>query len=460
MIDLENDDFYVVVDLGTSKVRGAVGIRDKEDNADILCFEQCPSKGVKRGVIVNIEAAAGCVREVVTLLQNRINIIINKNRNDDDKQKFVIEKVYVGLNGQSIRTIDNHVLRNLGNKDVEITSDLLTTLFDENKNVKIDDGEILDVVAQEFNIDDEEEINPVGYLGTRIEGRYKIICGSPSLKTNIENCIQRAGCSVAGYQLAPVAIAKTVLSDEEKNLGCALVDFGAGTTSIVVYYKGILRHLSVVPFGSDVITKDIMDLKVLDKWAEKLKLRGSAMEELTPNCEFEIPVMADKRLRINSRFLASIIEARIDEILDCVWKQLEKSHLTVHINEVVITGNGSRLKFLKEKMEIRTGVDVREGTSTWNVANTEKYQDKTDVKPAQLNKYDYNQLLGLLLDADEACVKTVAEQQVAETVAQRPEKKHVKSDSESGQGSLWNMFKNLKQKTGDLMEDFLEDKNI
>ena len=203
-----------------------------------------------------------------------------------------------------------------------------------------------------------------------------------------------------------------------------------------------------------------MDLKVLDKWAEKLKLRGSAMEELTPNCEFEIPVMADKRLRINSRFLASIIEARIDEILDCVWKQLEKSHLTVHINEVVITGNGSRLRFLKEKMEIRTGVDVREGTPTWKVANTEKYQDKTDVKPAQLNKYDYNQLLGLLLDANEACVKTVAEQQVVEPVAQRPEKKHVKSDSESGQGSLWNMFKNLKQKTGDLMEDFLEDKNI
>lgn len=210
MMDLANDDYYVVVDMGTSTIRGAVGMKDLDGNVDVLCSEHCPSKGVKRGVIVNLEAAAGCVREVVTLLQNRMNIIINKNKSDDEKRKFVIEKLYVGLNGQSIRTLDNHVLRNLGKEEVEITSDILNTLFEENKNVKIDDGEILEVVAQEFNIDDEDEISPVGYLGTRIEGRYKIICGRPSLKINVDSCMQRAGYEVAGYLLSPVAVSNTV----------------------------------------------------------------------------------------------------------------------------------------------------------------------------------------------------------------------------------------------------------
>jgi cell division protein FtsA len=270
-------------------------------------------------------------------------------------------------------------------------------LYEENRNMKIEDREILEIITQEYLVDDSDEISPVGCICTRIEGRYKVIAGWPALKSNLYKCFEKVGCKVNGIFLSPIATASAVLSEEEKELGCMMVDFGAGTTSVAVYYKNILRHISVIPFGGDVISKDILDLKVSEQVAEKLKVRyGSAMEELVEDFNISIPAVGGKEGRmLSNKFLAGIIEARTEEILDYVCDQMEKSGLANCVDEIVITGGGSQLQHLTEKLKLRTGLDVRTGIPEQKVA--------PDMEEKYL-KVEYAQLIGLLILAETTCI--------------------------------------------------------
>ncbi len=401
------DNLIVVIDLGTSRIRGIAGRKDGNGHVEIIAYEGLASKGIKRGSICNLAEAAFCIKEILTKLQNKVNFIFNESCSEEERKTYEISGVYVGLNGQTIKTMNSRVPRNLG--DVEVTEEVVRTLHAENNKLKIENGEILEIVAQEYLVDDCDEVNPVGCICTRIEGRYKIIAGRPSLKSNLVKCIEKVnevienngGCKIEilGVFLSPVASASAVLSNEEKELGCVMIDFGAGTTSTAVYYKNVLRHVSVVPFGSDVITKDIMDLKVLENVAEMLKRKfGSAMEELIEDFHISTPppISGKEGKTVSSKFLAGIIEARIEEILDYVCHQIEKSEHYCHIDEIVITGGGARLKNLVEKLKLRTGFDVRIGKPNQKISSNmdESY---LEVECAQL--------IGLLIHSEKACVR-------------------------------------------------------
>ncbi len=432
MQNFTTDNLIVVIDLGTSSISGVAGRKDYNGRVEIIASESVASKGIKRGAICNLEEAAFCIKSILSLLQNKVNILFNEGRTDEEKKTYEISGVYVGLNGQTIKTMDSRVPRNLG--EVEVTQDIIDTLYRENRNIKIENGEILEIVTQEYLVDDSDEVSPVGCICTRIEGRYKIVAGRPSLKSNLYKCFEKAGYEVAGIFLSPIATASAILSKEEKELGCVMIDFGAGTTSVAVYYKNMLRHISVIPFGSDIITKDIMDLKVLEVVAEKLKVKyGSAMEELVEDFYISTPVVAGKEGKtVSNKFLAGIIEARIEEILDYVCDQIEKSGLACHMDEIVITGGGSQLLNLIEKLKLRTGLDVRIGLPNQKIA--------PDMEEKYL-KVEYAQLIGLLIHAEMTCMKEKTAVQAPEnnnnTTSKNEKESRAKKTDKSDKKGLW-----------------------
>jgi len=448
------DNLVIVIDLGTSKIRGIVGRKDNNGHVEIIAYEGLASKGIKRGAICNLAEAAFCIKDILTKLQNKINFIFNEGRAEEERKTFEISGVYVGLNGQTIKTMNSRVPRNLGY--VEVTDEMVKMLHAENNNLKIENGEILEIVAQEYLVDDCDEVNPVGCICARIEGRYKIIAGRPSLKSNLAKCFEKVneangGCKIEilGTFLSPIASASAVLSPEEKQLGCAVIDFGAGSTSIAVYHKEMLRHVSVVPLGSDVITKDIEYLKVPSEVAEKLKQKcGSTMESLVENFNITIPPTAQGKEGkvIESKFLAGIIEARTEEILDYVCDQLEKSEHHSHISDLVLTGGGARLKHLVEKLESRTGLDVRIGKPNQKISSN---------MDASYLEVECAQLIGLLIHAEKACVreKTLGD---VKNNSNKTKKNNFASKEESrGEGvSLWDrIYNSASNKISTILDD-------
>jgi cell division protein FtsA len=411
------NNLTVVMDLGTARIRGIVGKKDSAGQMEIIAMEETKSMGIRRGMITNLEDAAFCIKRVLSLLTNKINNYLNDHNQEEEKKTYEITGVYVGLNGQSLKSVDSSVRRNLG--EVEVTQEIIDTLYQETKNVKIENGEILDVVTQEYLVDDSDEVNPVGCICTRIEGRYKIVAGRNSLRNNLMMCFEKAGYNIEGYYLSPVVSAAAVVSKEEKELGCAVVDFGAGTTSVAIYYRNILRHISVIPFGSDVITKDIMDLKVVEEVAEKLKVKyGSAMEELAEDCNISTPARAGKEGKvISNKFLSAIIEARTEEIFEYVMQQIKASGMAAQIDELVITGGASVLTNLVEKLKLHTGWDVRIGKPE------EHHYYLTDEKYL---RPEYAQLIGLLMCAGTGSVKektTIIEPEATDEVKSKQPKK-------------------------------------
>ena len=414
--DISVDDLVVVMDLGSSRFRAAAGVRCKDgegrDCVELLCYVSDASQGVKRGRVYNLATSAFVVKNLLLKLENQLNKLFNEEREADDRIKLKIRKVCVGLNGKSIKTTENQVLRSLGSDQKEVTMELMESLYEEAKGIKMIDSEILKIVPQEFSIDDEDELNPIGCLANRISGRYKIVSGDVSLRKNLETCIERAGYKMAGSPLSIEASALSVLSQEEKNTGCALFDFGGGTTSVAVYDKGVLRNLLVAPFGGKVITSDIASLKLPEEMAERLKVKyGSTLPDRTEDFDFGIG-----NITVNSRFLSEVIESRMDEIIDSIWQHLESVHALCHINEIVLTGNASKLLDLQEKMVLRTGVDVRIGKPNYgHVLCDANYASNPE----------FAQMFGLLEMTEGTCVEDVTNLTMEEkkvTAGTRPSK--------------------------------------
>ena len=222
---------------------------------------------------------------------------------------------------------------------------------------------VLDVVSPSYFLDDKPESNPVGVPCSRIEARYKLIVGRPSLKLNIINSIsEQAKIEIAGILVSPLALGDVVLSDNEKDLGCALIGFGAGVTTITVYKGGKLASLSVVPFGGNLITKDITNLRVVESEAERLKITyGSAKADRDNDMTIQVSLADGMGLReIKLAELNGVIEARMDEILENVYARLEATVLMSVLGAgIVITGGGAALKNLPAVMSERLKMEVR-----------------------------------------------------------------------------------------------------
>lgn len=358
-------ELVVGLDLGTTKIAALVGRRNEFGKVEILGVGKAESLGVNRGVVVNIEQTVASIRAAVAIAADKANVDIGE--------------VIVGIAGQHIKSMQHRGMITRQSLDDEVSQNDIDNLIDNMHRLVMSPGEeIIHVIPQEYIIDNESGIkNPIGHAGIRLEGNFHIITGQVSAVKNIFKCVDRAGLKTADLHLEPLASAEAVLSDEEKEAGVVLVDIGGGTTDVAIFYDGIIRHTAVIPFGGNIITEDIKEgCGIIKTQAEQLKLKfGSALSQ--ENQENEIIAIPGLRGRphkeISVKFLAQIIQARMEEILDFVSFEIKSSGYERKLAAgIVITGGGSMLKHLPQLVMLNTGLDCRIGTPNEHLAGNDE----------------------------------------------------------------------------------------
>ena len=329
-------DFIAAIELGSSKVSAIAGHRD-EGSLIVQAFATTESSSfIHKGAIYNIDKAAQAFSSLVSSLE--------------DQLESAISKVYVGVGGQSLRTVLNIVSRTFETEE-KITEEIINEISDENLKAQVSDMVILDVAPQEFKIDNNQYADPVGVSGNKLTGHFLNVVARMHLKAKIEQSFAQAHVQIADIVVTPLAMAKCVLTETEMRQGCALVDFGADTTTIAVYKNNILRFLSVLPFGGNTITHDVSSLRMEDADAEKLKLKyGDAYYEEQNLDNPQMKHATCKRMdggTLELRVLNELIGARAEEILRNVDNQLKLSGYADKLySGVVFTGGGSNLRNL------------------------------------------------------------------------------------------------------------------
>ena len=261
-------EFIVAIELGSSKITGIAGKKNLDGSISILAVVQEDSTScIRKGVVYNIDKTVMCLTNIIKKLETTL--------------KSKISQVYVGVGGQSIRSMKNVIVKEMETETV-VTHEMVNELMDNNRNMSYPEQEILDAATQEYKVDQQYQLDPVGIQCSRLEGNFLNILWRKSFwrksfYRNLNKCFDQAGIAIAEMYLAPLAMADSVLTETEKRAGCVLVDLGADTTTVSVYYKNILRHLAVIPLGSNNITKDIATLQMEETDAERMKLKyGSA----------------------------------------------------------------------------------------------------------------------------------------------------------------------------------------
>ena len=351
---MENSEIIVGLDIGATKIAAIVGKKNEHGKLEILGHGKTESIGVKRGVVSNIE--------------NTVNSIKIAIEQAEIKSGVDIKYVNVGIAGQHIKSLQHHGSIIRKNVDEEISQEDIDTLNTNMYNLNMAPGEeIIDVIPQEYIIDAEQGIKqPVGMLGNSLEANFHIIIGQTAAAKNIYKCVRKAGLEVVDLILEPIASAEAVLNEEEKEAGVALVDIGGGTTDIAIFQDGIIRHTAVIPFGGDIITEDVKEgCTIIKKHAEELKVKfGSALA--SENRDEEVVAIPGLRGRppkeITLKNLASIIQARMEEIVDHIHYEIKNSGYEKKlIGGIVLTGGGALLKHLVQLTEFITGMDTRIG---------------------------------------------------------------------------------------------------
>lgn len=347
-------EIIVGLDIGTTKIACIVGSKNEFDKIEILGYGKTESIGVKRGVVANIENTVQSIRKAVIQAE--------------EKSEVAIKYVNVGIAGQHIKSLQHrgNIIRE--DDDKEITKEEIELLTQNMYKLSMTPGEeIIDVIAQEYIIDNESGITePVGMLGNTLEANFHIIIGQTTSAKNIYKCIKKANLEMVNLILEPIASAEAVLSEEEKEAGVVLVDIGGGTTDIAIFQDNIIRHSAVIPFGGDVVTEDVKEgCKIMKKHAEELKVKfGSALA--SENREDEVVAIPGLRGRppkeITLQNLASIIQARMEEIVEQIYFEIKNSGFEKKlIAGIVLTGGGSQLKHLDQLTEFITGMPTRIG---------------------------------------------------------------------------------------------------
>ncbi len=344
------EKLIAAVDMGTSKVCCIIA-EEKDDDLMAIGMGLVPSRGLKKGVVINIEEASKAVREAFEKATSQANASVNE--------------VVTGISGSHIEGLNSHGSVPL--REDEVTQEDVDRVLDTAKAIKLENKVILHVLPQEFSIDSQTGIlQPIGMTGRRLEVKAHIITASSSAVQNHLKCFTGAGLEVHAVILQALASAEAVLSNEEKELGVALVDFGGGTTDIAVFLDGSLRYTTSVPVGGEFLTTDLtMGLRT-PKWAaeELKKTHGTCLPELVEEDEsIEVPSLGDKPpKKISKRLLAEILEPRVQELLEIINAELEKSGFKKRLSSgVVITGGSALLKGLVEFAEFIFELPVRIG---------------------------------------------------------------------------------------------------
>ena len=360
----KTSELVVGLDLGTTKIAAIVGRKNEFGKIEILGVGKSESLGVNRGVVVNIEQTVSSIKTAITIAA--------------DKAGVDIGEVIVGIAGQHIKSMQHRGMITRKSLDDEVNQKDIDDLIDNMHRLVMSPGEeIIHVIPQEYIIDKESGIkNPIGHAGIRLEGNFHIITGQVAAVKNIFKCVDRAGYKTVDLHLEPLASADAVLSDEEKEAGVILVDIGGGTTDVAIFHDSIIRHTAVIPFGGNIITEDLKEgCGIIRTQAEQLKVKfGSALaQENQENEIISIPgLRGRKHKEISVNFLARIIQARMQEILEFFLYYIKSSGLEKKLSAgIVITGGGSLLKHLSSLVMLETGMDCRIGTPNEHLAGND-----------------------------------------------------------------------------------------
>jgi cell division protein FtsA len=361
----KKEQYVAAIDIGTTKIVAIVGKKNENDKIEILGLSKALSKGVKRGVVMNIEETVNAIQTTVEDVQKRSGILFSE--------------VFVGIAGQHIKSMKSRGYIMRESFEDEIRKDEVFRLIEDMHKIHIDIGEeIIHVIPQNFIVDNETGIkNPIGMCGRRLEANFHIVIGQVAAAKNIEKCIRKAGLAVKDMILEPLASSEAVLTEDEKEAGVVLVDIGGGTTDLAVYYDNIIRHTAVIPLGGNVVTKDIKEgCAILQRHAEQLKIQyGSALGDIAPEDKVvSIPGIAGRDPKeISFKSLAYIIQSRMEEIIDFINFEIQNSGYADKLAAgVVITGGGAMLKHLPQLMKFKTAMDVRIGLPNEHLAGTSR----------------------------------------------------------------------------------------
>ena len=393
-------EFIVAIELGSSKMTGIAGQKNLDGSITVLAtVEENSSSCIRKGVIYNIDKTCQCLTSIIKKLKNFL--------------KQDITQVYVGVGGRSIRSLKNVIVKDLPGASI-ISQDMINELMDINRNMTYPDQEILDAATQEYKIDNQYQIDPVGIQCSHLEGIFLNILWRKNFYNNINTCFENANISIAEMYLAPLAMADSVLTDSEKRAGCMLVDLGADTTTVSVYYKGILRHLSVIPLGGNNITKDLTCLQLEDADAEKMKLKYETHSYFMCNIDPTLNYSVDKDRTIESKKFIEIVEARVEEIVENAWFQVPAEFSDKLMGGIILTGGGSNMPEIDKVFKTHTHIDkVRIAKFVTQTVNSKdpKITNHTGMM---------NTVLGLLAKGDMNCAGSEFNNDLFDNLDNRP----------------------------------------
>lgn len=352
MVKKAEKDLVVALDIGTSKIAALVGEVGIEGEMEVIGFGAHPSRGLKRGVVVNIESTVQSIQKAIEEAELMAGCEIHS--------------AFTGIAGSHIASLNSHGI--VAIRDREVRSQDVDRVIDAAKAVAIPaDQKILHIVPQEYVVDSQDGVRePVGMSGVRLEAKVHIVTGAASAAQNITKCVRRCGLQVDDIILEQLASSKAVLSEDEKELGVCLVDIGGGTTDIAIFTEGAIRHTAVIPIAGDHVTSDVaVALRTPMQHAETIKREhGCCLASLTDHAgAISVPGVANRPPKeIHKKSLAQVIQARYAELFELVAAEIRRSGLeNIIASGIVLTGGASKVEGSIELAESICQMPVRAG---------------------------------------------------------------------------------------------------
>jgi cell division protein FtsA len=417
----------VVIDIGTSKLVAIAGKKNEAGKLEISGVAKTPAKGIKRGVIFNIEEVAVSVKELLATLESKIN--------------ERIEEVHIAYTGQHMKTVHFQRVKFTSDDGIVSKSDI-DNLYEQAKNAEIEEGyKLIEVIPVSFVIDNEIMKKPVGSTGRKVEANYKLLILPNSYWVNLLKVFGKLDVKLGKITLSTLAVAEAVITRDEKEMGVIVLDIGCGTTNLAIFHDNKLIHTAVIPFAGEVVTNDIKEgCSILLKWAEQLKVQyGQALGDFADDQKVvTIPGHNGwEPKEISFKSLAFIIQARIEEIIDSVNFQIEKSGIADQLGAgIILTGGTSNLDNIISLVKFRTGLDARKANLI--LGFTERHKD--------FQSSDYFTALGLLSMVEQKAITVLP-------VKEKP----VKTVKEKKPGRITPWINNFVQGVLDLVDDPSED---
>lgn len=346
---MENRDYIVAIDLGSNTVVAVIGSKDDNGKIKVFDAEVTSVEGMVRSEIKNIEQVAASIKKTVEAIEVR--------------QDIKIKEAYAGISGQHIRCVKYPYFVFVGN-DGEIREEDVRKLHENMSNVQAPDNEtIVEIIPQNYIVDNEETANPVGTFGNKLEATFNFILCDTNAANRINRALARVDLRQSGLFLNAISSAEAVATVDEKEEGVAIIDIGGGTTDVTIFYKGKIRHVGIVPMGGNTINKDIRSYGILERHVENLKVKyGSALREKVTSDKLITTPGLNARISkdISTLNLASIIEARMLDIIDFIMEEIKRSGYSDRLGAgIILTGGCAQLKDLDALFKSYTGIETR-----------------------------------------------------------------------------------------------------